>query len=67
MVQQGLERLMQGKTTLIIAHRLSTVVNADRIVVMQAGRIVAQGSHQQLMESSPLYREHAELQLLPGG
>jgi ATP-binding cassette subfamily B protein len=67
MVQQGLERLMQGKTTLIIAHRLSTVVNADRIIVMQAGRIVAQGSHQQLMESSPLYREHAALQLLPGG
>ena len=66
-VQQGLERLMDGKTTLIIAHRLSTVVNADRIVVMQAGRILAQGSHQSLMQNSPLYREHAELQLLPGG
>ncbi len=63
-VKQGLDNLMRGRTTLIIAHRLATVINADRIVVMQEGQIVASGTHEQLLETSELYREHAELQLL---
>ena len=62
LVLQGLERLMKGRTTLIIAHRLATVVNADRIVVIDRGRIVATGSHAELLKSSPLYARLADLQ-----
>ncbi|WP_420722625.1 MULTISPECIES: ABC transporter transmembrane domain-containing protein [unclassified Hwanghaeella] len=61
-VQTGLERLMQGRTTLIIAHRLATVINADRIAVIEEGRIVATGTHDELMTTSPLYKHLAELQ-----
>ncbi|MDM7861885.1 ABC transporter transmembrane domain-containing protein [Alteromonas sp. ASW11-36] len=63
-VKLGLDNLMRGRTTLIIAHRLATVVNADLIVVMQDGRIAATGTHEELMTSNSLYREHAELQLV---
>lgn len=63
-VKQALEVLMAGKTTLIIAHRLSTVINADRIFVFDKGEIVACGRHQELMQSNALYREFASLQLL---
>lgn len=63
-VQQALDYLMQGKTTLIIAHRLSTVINADRILLLEQGKLVAAGSHQQLVQHSPLYQQLAELQLL---
>lgn len=63
-VKIGLENMMKGKTTLIIAHRLSTVVNADRIIVLEDGEIVATGTHKQLLESNPLYQEHAALQLV---
>jgi len=61
-VQAALERLMVGRTTLIIAHRLATVVNADRICVIDQGRIQAIGTHHQLMESSKLYNHLAKLQ-----
>jgi ATP-binding cassette, subfamily B, bacterial len=61
-VQVALERLSQGRTTLIIAHRLATVLKADRIVVMDEGRIVAQGSHHALIEAGGLYARLAALQ-----
>jgi ATP-binding cassette subfamily B protein len=62
LVQHALERLMQDRTTIIIAHRLATVLKADRIVVMNEGRIIATGSHTQLLTRSPLYAQLAELQ-----
>jgi len=67
LVQQALERLMEHRTTIIIAHRLATVQKAGRIVVINHGRIVASGSHQQLLQSSPLYARLAELQFGAGG
>lgn len=61
-IQQALERLMQGRTTLVIAHRLATVRRADQIVVLDAGRIVATGTHEQLMAqaaSTPSWRAYS--------
>ncbi|WP_333606779.1 ATP-binding cassette domain-containing protein, partial [Arsukibacterium sp.] len=63
-VKQALQHLMQGKTTLIIAHRLSTVMHADRILVLDKGQLIASGKHSELMQSCPLYRQLAELQFL---
>jgi ATP-binding cassette subfamily B protein len=65
-VKQALEKLMVGKTSLVIAHRLATVVNADRIIVMQDGKIVATGTHQSLLASNDLYREFANMQWVDG-
>ena len=65
-VQEALERLMEGRTTIIIAHRLATVLKADRIVVMDRGRIVDSGRHAELIERNPLYARLAELQFGEG-
>ncbi len=62
MVQQALERLMEGRTTLVIAHRLATVLKSDRILVMDRGRIVEQGRHDELVAARGLYARLAELQ-----
>ena len=62
LVQQALDRLMVGRTSLVIAHRLATVVAADRLLVLDEGRLVAAGRHDELMLDSPLYRHLAELQ-----
>ena len=59
LVLQATERLMQGRTVLIIAHRLSTVSNADQIVVLQAGRVVEVGTHASLLQRSGLYKQLA--------
>jgi len=56
-IQQALDRLMQGRTSFVIAQRISTVLNADKILVLDKGRIVAQGTHQALLENSPIYAE----------
>lgn len=61
-IQHALDRLMQGRTTLIIAHRLATVQRVDRIVVLDQGRIVAQGRHEELVAQGGLYAELARLQ-----
>jgi subfamily B ATP-binding cassette protein MsbA len=62
LVQKALYNLMQGRTTLVIAHRLSTVMKADRIVVMEAGRLVEEGSHHQLLALGGTYKRLYELQ-----
>jgi ATP-binding cassette subfamily B protein len=63
LVRAALERLMHGRTTLIIAHRLSTVRNADRIVVLEQGVVVEQGTHERLVAEDGLYRNLVEHQL----
>jgi ATP-binding cassette subfamily B protein len=66
MVQQALERLMARRTVLMIAHRLATVRHADRILVMDAGRVVAAGTHEELVTSNTLYARLATLQFGAG-
>ena len=61
-VTAALQELMQGRTTLIIAHRLATVMHADRILLMEEGRIIAQGKHDELLKQSELYQRLCKLQ-----
>ncbi|OIS63110.1 multidrug ABC transporter permease [Bacillus subtilis] len=62
-VQQALEVLMEGRTTIVIAHRLSTVVDADQLLFVEKGEITGRGTHHELMASHDLYRDFAEQQL----
>ena len=64
LLRDSLATASTGRTTIVIAHRLSTVVDADQIVVVDAGRVAAAGTHEELLSSSPLYRELAATQLL---
>ena len=61
-VQAALKDLMQGRTTLIIAHRLATIMHADRILLIDQGKLIAQGDHKGLLDSSELYKQLCELQ-----
>ena len=54
---------MHDRTSFVVAQRISTVLNADKIIVLDMGRIVAEGTHRELMETSPVYREIYDLQL----
>ncbi len=62
-IQQALDKLMHGRTSFVIAQRISTVLNADQILVLEKGRIVDQGNHEELMENSPIYADiyHSQL------
>jgi subfamily B ATP-binding cassette protein MsbA len=62
LVQEALENMMKNRTSLVIAHRLSTIQNADEIIVMQAGEIVEQGKHQELLSNNGVYKKLVEMQ-----
>ncbi|MER9471343.1 ATP-binding cassette domain-containing protein, partial [Mesorhizobium sp. M0520] len=66
LVQTALDRLMKGRTTIVIAHRLATVLMADRILVMDGGRIVEEGTHQSLVAKGGIYARLAKLQFDTG-
>ena len=66
LIQSSLEDLMRGRTSFVIAHRLSTIAGADRIVVVDEGRVVESGTHEQLMNRSGAYRHMVQMQLTPG-
>jgi ABC-type multidrug transport system fused ATPase/permease subunit len=65
LIQRALDRLMAGRTTFIIAHRLSTVQRADWVLLLADGRIAAQGTHKTLLTTSPLYRQIHALHVEP--
>ncbi len=67
LVQDAIDHLMENRTVLVIAHRLSTVIHADKIVVLHRGRIVDTGSHRQLLKKCPIYRHLYEIQFQDGG
>jgi ATP-binding cassette subfamily B multidrug efflux pump len=62
-IQDALEDVMKGRTSFVIAQRISTVLNADKILVLDDGQIAAEGTHRELLASSPIYREIYESQL----
>ncbi|MNG09482.1 Multidrug resistance ABC transporter ATP-binding/permease protein BmrA [compost metagenome] len=62
-IQQALRNLMKGRTTIVIAHRLSTVVDADQLLFIEKGQITGRGTHAELIATHPLYRKFAEQQL----
>jgi ATP-binding cassette subfamily B protein len=63
-IQQALDRLMKGRTSFVIAQRISTVLNADQILVLDKGAVVARGTHEELMDSSELYAQIYQSQLV---
>jgi len=65
LIQTSMQTLMRGRTSFVIAHRLSTIAHADRIIVMESGRIIEQGSHDELMARSGRYRQMVDLQTRP--
>jgi ATP-binding cassette subfamily B protein len=65
LVQRALDKVMEGRTTLVIAHRLATVISADRILVLDHGRLVEEGTHQSLIDKSGIYKRLADLQFAP--
>ncbi len=65
LVQDALERLMQNRTTLVIAHRLATILKADRILVMDKGALVEEGTHAELVAKNGVYAYLAKLQFSP--
>ena len=65
-VQQAIDRLSEGKTTIIIAHRLASIMHADRILVIDDGRIVEQGRHAELLAAGGLYAQLCALQNISG-
>ena len=64
LMREALDSVATGRTLVVIAHRLSTVVDSDKIIVLDDGRVIGQGTHAELVESVPLYRELAQHQLL---
>jgi ATP-binding cassette subfamily B protein len=66
LIQETLENLLDGKTSFVIAQRISTVLNADKIIVLDRGKIASEGTHEKLIETSPIYKEIFESQLGEG-
>lgn len=64
LMREALDAVSTGRTLIVIAHRLSTVIDSDKIVVLDEGRVIGEGTHEQLVENTPLYRELAQHQLL---
>ena len=64
LVQEALERLMKNRTTIVVAHRLSTIANADLICVLQEGKIVERGTHSELIAKAGVYKHLVEMQSL---
>ena len=63
-IQEALEKLMTGRTTIMVAHRLSTIQHADKIIVMHKGRIRESGTHQELLEQNGIYKKLYQLQIM---
>jgi len=64
MMREAVDAVSEGRTLIVIAHRLSTVVDSDRIIVLDEGRVIGEGTHAELVAAVPLYRELAAHQLL---